>query len=270
MDKISIENLAVFAKHGVLGEEKTLGQKFLVSAVLHTNTRESGLSDKLEKTIDYSQVCKFIYEYVSTTAYNLIEALAENLAMALLKDVRGLRQVDITVSKPWAPVGLYLDNLSISISRAWHTAYLSIGSNMGDREAFLNMAVDTLENDDSCYVSKVADYIETKPYGNVEQPDFLNGCVEIKTLYTPHELLKQCQSIENAAGRVRTVKWGPRTLDIDILYYDDEIVCTKELMIPHPQIPLRRFVLEPLVQIAPYAMHPISHKSATELLESLL
>lgn len=269
MDKISIENLAVFAKHGVLGEEKTLGQKFLVSAVLYTDTRESGLYDKLDKTIDYSQVCKYIYEYVSKTSYNLIEALAENLAMALLKEIRGLKKIDVTISKPWAPVGLYLDNLSISISRSWHTAYLSIGSNLGDRDAFLNMAVDTLENDESCYVSKVADYIETKPYGNVSQPDFLNGCIELKTLYTPMELLKVCQSIENAAGRTRTIKWGPRTLDIDILFYDNEIIYTKELMIPHPQIPLREFVLKPLVQIAPYIMHPILHKSATQLLECL-
>ncbi len=269
MDKICIDNLTVYAKHGVLKEERELGQKFEVSAVLYTDTRKAGLTDTLDKSIDYSYVCKYIDRFMKEHTYSLIEAVAENLAMSLLKEIRGLYAVDLKVNKPWAPIGLPVQNVSVCISRSWHTSYISIGSNMGERESFLDMAVEALENDENCYVAKVSDYIETKPYGGVKQDDFLNGCIELKTLYTPYELLTLCQSIENAANRVRTVKWGPRTLDLDILYYDDSIISTKELTIPHPEIPLREFVLKPLSQIAPYAMHPILHKNAIELLKAL-
>lgn len=271
MDKICIDNLTVYANHGVFGEEKKLGQKFNVSAVLYADLRAAGVTDELDKSIDYGYVCKFIDTFMKENTYNLLEAVAENLAFALLKDasVSGLRKVDITISKPWAPIMLPVENISVSISRQWHTAYIALGSNMGDRDRFLDMAVETLENDENCYVSKVSDYIETKPYGVTDQADFLNGCLELKTLYTPEELLEVCQTIESLANRVRTIKWGPRTLDLDILFYDEEIISTKNLTVPHPQIPLRDFVLEPLAQIAPYAMHPVLHKSVTELLEAL-
>lgn len=269
MDKIIIENLTVYSNHGVLPEEKKLGQKFLISAVLYTDTRKAGLNDDLSRTIDYSEVCRHIEGYVKDTTFDLIESVAEGLAMELLRETDRLEMIEITVSKPWAPVMLPVENLSISIKRGWHKAYLSIGSNMGDREAYLDMAVERFENDDNCYVAKVADYIETKPYGYEEQPDFLNGCIEIMTLYTPEELLKVCQEIELEAKRERLIKWGPRTLDVDILLYDDEIISTKNLLVPHPQMHLREFVLKPMTQIAPYIMHPILKKRISELLEEL-
>lgn len=269
MDKITIENLTVYAKHGVFEEEKALGQKFLVSITLYTELRSAGMTDNLGKSVDYGYICHFVDEFMKTHTYNLIEAVAENLAYEILKEISGPMKVDVTISKPWAPIMLPVENVCVTITRQWHTAYLSIGSNMGEREGFLNMAVECLENDERCYVAKVSDYIETKPYGYTEQPDFINGCIELKTLYTPQELLTVCQDIEKKANRERNIKWGPRTLDVDILLYDDEIVSTKELMIPHPQIQFRNFVLEPLSQIAPYVMHPVLNKRVIELLEAL-
>ena len=167
------------------------------------------------------------------------------------------------------PIKLPFGNVAVSVSREWHKAYLSIGSNIGDKEGYLNQAVDMLYDDENCKVGAISKFIQTKPYGPVEQDDFLNGCVEIETLYSPQELLKAVNAIEAAANRTREIHWGPRTLDVDIVLYDDEIVADSNLFIPHREMHKREFVLEPLVQIAPYAINPISKKTAEQLLDEL-
>ena len=111
--------------------------------------------------------------------------------------------------------------------------------------------------------------IITEPYGGVEQDDFLNGCLELETLLTPMELLMVLQKAEKKEQRERLIHWGPRTLDMDLLFYDDEILEEPELIVPHPEIQKRTFVLEPLAQIAPYKMHPVYKKRVKELLEEL-
>ena len=115
----------------------------------------------------------------------------------------------------------------------------------------------------------VSNYIETEPYGPVEQDNFLNGCLEIETLYSPKELLKKVNQIEAEAGRTRDIHWGPRTLDIDIIFYGDEIVDEPDLKIPHVEMHKRLFVLEPLKQIAPYWIHPIFNRTVSQILEEL-
>ena len=137
---------------------------------------------------------------------------------------------------------------------------------MGDREQYLKNAIEKLNSTDDCEVVKTSSFIETEPYGNVEQDKFLNGALEIRTLMSPEELLKRVNTIEAEEGRVRTIHWGPRTLDIDILLYDDEIVYTDNLIIPHPDMQNRSFVLKPLCEIAPYAMHPVLKKAAITML----
>lgn len=115
----------------------------------------------------------------------------------------------------------------------------------------------------------VSKFIETEPYGPVEQDNFLNGCVEIETLYEPKELLATVNRIEAEANRTREIHWGPRTLDIDIVLYNNDIVNEKDLLIPHVEMHKRLFVLEPLKQIAPYAVHPILNKTVSQMLEEL-
>lgn len=269
MDKIRIKNLEIFANHGVYDEENVLGQKFVVSAVLYTSTYEAGCSDELEDSVNYGEVCHFIRDFATGRTYKLLESLAENLAKGLLLKYEKLQQVDLEIEKPWAPIGLPLESVSVEISRSWHTAYIALGSNMGDRRGFLDMAVERLSTMEDCFVKRVADYIETKPYGGVEQDDFLNGALELKTLLSPYALLDRLHDIENAAQRRRTVRWGPRTLDLDILLYDDMVLDTPALVIPHKEMHMRDFVLRPMVQLAPHVRHPINGKTMEELLKSI-
>lgn len=269
MDVIRINGLEVFARHGVYQEENILGQKFIVNAELFLNTREAGVLDDLDSSVDYGKICNFINEFLTEHTWKLIEAAAENLSTAILQKFHMIREIRLEIRKPWAPIGLPLQYASVMIERKWHTAYIAIGSNLGNRQEYLDFAADELDRDPNCFLSKIADTIETAPYGMEDQPYFLNSCMEIRTLYTPMELLSVCNAIERRAGRERTVHWGPRTLDMDIIFYDDEILSEESLIIPHIEMHKREFVLVPLAQIAPYVVHPILKKRVLELLEEI-
>ena len=269
MDKIHIKNLEVFARHGVFPEENALGQKFVVSAVLYTSTREAGRADDLAKSIHYGEVSRFITEFMEQNTFQLLETAAERLAEELLLNTEHLEKIRLEIKKPWAPVGLPLETVSVEIERGWHTAYIALGSNLGDKEANLRLGVEGLRSTRGCRVEAVSDFLVTAPYGGVEQDDFLNGAMKIRTLLTPHELLERLHEIEQEAKRERVVRWGPRTLDLDILLYDDLILDEEELHIPHIEMCKRDFVLKPLCQIAPYARHPVYNRTAAELLADL-
>ena len=269
MDKITIKNLEIFANHGVFPEENVLGQKFVVSAVLYTDIREAGKSDDLTKSIHYGEVGQFITEFMKQNTFQLLEAVAERMAEELLLRTERLEKVCLEIKKPWAPVGLPLETVSVEIERGWHTAYIALGANLGDKEANLRLGVEALRATKGCQVLAVSDFLVTEPYGGVEQDDFLNGAMKIRTLLTPHELLERLHEIEQEAKRERVVRWGPRTLDLDILLYDDLILDEEELHIPHIEMYKRDFVLKPLCQIAPYVRHPVYNRTAAELLAAL-
>ena len=114
-------------------------------------------------------------------------------------------------------------------------------------------------------VEKVSSYLVTEPYGGVEQDDFLNGAMEVRTLLTPEELLAELHRIEAEHGRERVLRWGPRTLDLDIIFYDDLVMDSDELTIPHIDMQNRDFVVDPMAEIAPYKRHPIYGKTMKEL-----
>lgn len=269
MGKINIRNLEVFANHGVFPEENVLGQKFIISATLHVSTYKAGHSDEITDSVHYGEVSHFMKSFAEGRTYKLIESLAERMAEAVLKEFGLIKRIDLEIKKPWAPIGLPLEDVSIQISRGWHTAYIAIGSNIGDKKAYVDGAVCDLDELEGCCVVKTASYIETEPYGGVEQDDFLNTVLELKTLLPPEVLLERLHDIENAAGRERNVRWGPRTLDLDIILYDNLILDTPDLTIPHMEMHKRDFVLKPLMEIAPYLRHPATKNTVKELWEKL-
>ncbi len=268
-DVISIKDLEIYAKHGVFPEENVLGQKFLICADLYCNTKAASAADDLNQSVNYGEVCHLIKDIMEGNVYNLIETIAEVLAQNILIKYPVVEAVEIEVKKPWAPVGLPVDTVSVKIKRQWHNAYIALGSNMGDKKNYLETAIKEINKNEVTSVTKVSEFIETKPYGGVEQDDFLNGVIEIKTMLDPEELLRFLNKIEADCDRERIVHWGPRTLDLDIIMYDDLVYDTERLQIPHVEMHKRDFVLGPMAEIAPWVRHPILKKTVKEMLEEL-
>lgn len=270
MDCIEIKDLEVFANHGVLKEENRLGQKFVVCCDLYLDTKPAGISDDLELTVHYGDVCKFINDFMNNKTYYLIEAVAEDMAKMILLKFTRVNSVKLKIKKPWAPIGLHLEEVSVTIERGWHDAYISVGSNMGNKEDNIETAIKRLKADDCIMVLKESSLIETSPYGFKDQDNFLNGALYVKTLYTPMELLRCLNEVELLGDRKRELKWGPRTIDLDILMYDDLIIDSEDLTIPHADIENREFVLKPLNEIAPNLRHPVLNKTVGKLLGELI
>ena len=265
LDKVIINKLECFGKHGVFKEENVLGQKFVVSAEMLVSRSSN---DDLATSVNYGEVSLFIDNIVRNKVFKLIETLAENIAEGILKNFN-VHEVTVKVEKPWAPVGLPLKTVSVEITREWHTAYIALGSNLGDKQKYLDDAVQGLADTEDCIVEQVSDYLVTEPYGGVEQDVFLNGALKLRTLLTPEELLDRLHELEQAAHRERIVHWGPRTLDLDILLYDQMIIDTPVLHVPHIDMENRDFVLIPLTELAPYYRHPVLNKTISQLLKEL-
>ncbi|TND09314.1 MAG: 2-amino-4-hydroxy-6-hydroxymethyldihydropteridine diphosphokinase [Bacteroidetes bacterium] len=152
------------------------------------------------------------------------------------------------------------------MSDAPHTVYLSLGSNLGDREALLDHALDLLRGNAGT-IAAVSGTYETEPWPpGADQPMFLNLAAELVTQFSPEELMTRILQVEQVLGRVREKKWAPRTIDIDILFFDDRVIHSDTLHIPHPHIAERAFVLEPLYEIAPDFTHPEAGETVSEML----
>lgn len=269
MDKIYINNLEFIGFHGVFPEEKKLGQKFLVSLELIVDTREAGKTGDLTKSVHYGLVAQDVERVFLEKSIDLIETCAENIAEMVLKKYELVKEIKVTVKKPWAPLQMHFETVAVEINRKWHKVYLSLGSNMGDKRENLLEAIKKVGELENTEVVKSSTILETEPFGYIEQDNFLNACLEVKTLLTPQEFLSSILKIELDMGRVREIKWGPRVIDIDILFYDDEIIQEDNLAVPHPWICEREFVLEPLSEIAPNYVHPLERKTIMMLARKL-
>lgn len=155
---------------------------------------------------------------------------------------------------------------SATSSRFDESVYIGLGSNLGDRRAHLADAIHYLQNSLNIRVIATSSIMETLPWGHTDQPDFLNGVTEIRTDFSPAELLKFLKEGEQFLGRTPTEKWGPRVIDMDILLFGNRIINDTHLIVPHPEMTRRRFVLDPLLELNPDVIHPISGKKLLDFI----
>jgi 2-amino-4-hydroxy-6-hydroxymethyldihydropteridine diphosphokinase len=153
--------------------------------------------------------------------------------------------------------------------RAPVIAYLGLGANLGDPSGQLTEALERLNAAEEVEVSRVSAFYRNPPLGPTDQPWYVNAAARLRTRLGPEELLRLLQQVESALGRVRAERWGPRRLDLDLLLYNGEVIFSPDLVVPHPEMHRRPFVLAPLAEIAPQAWHPILQKSVGDLLAEL-
>lgn len=255
-DRIEINGLTVTAVVGALPHEREIAQPLRFDLALLVDLRDAGRSDELGDTVHYGEVAERVAAAVRENKDVLLERLADRVAEIVVGFDR-VEAVELTVTKLRPPIPETVDTTAVSIRRtagdfdlaprSSHRAIVALGSNLGDREGYLRFAVDELGA-----VVAQSQLFETDPVGGPDdQGAYLNMVVALDTPLDPYAFVRRCQRIEAEALRQRVVRWGPRTLDVDVLFYDDVTISSTELTIPHPRYAERRFVLAPLAEVAP-------------------
>lgn len=252
-----------------LRKKKKQGQPFMINVEMKTDFLRAAREDDLNYSTHYGEVCLFIKDIFTARSYDLIETAAVTVAEGILQKFPRIREVELEVQKPQAPIPMKFSTVSVKVNRSWHKIYCSFGSNLGDKKQYIKEAMEKIQNNEAFRKFHHSSFYDSKAYGGVEQGDYLNGVFFAETYLSPHELLDYLHQLEAEAQRVRTVRWGPRTLDIDILLYDQLILDEKDLQIPHKDMANRDFVLIPLKEIASHVRHPLFHKTIEEMAEEL-
>jgi len=256
MDRIEIHGLRVMTVVGVLDHERQAPQPLQLDLVLYADLADASISDELTDTANYGSVSEAVADVVRESKDLLLERVAGRVCEVLL-DFDRVEAVDVTVIKLRPPIPEDVQASSVTLhrqrprqgapTRQTHRAVVALGSNLGDREEYLRFAVDQLSP-----LAATSQGFETDPIGGPGgQGPYLNMVVAFDTTLDPFALVRRLQRIEAEAGRQRIVHWGARTLDLDLLFYDDVTIASPELTVPHPRFAERRFVLAPLVEVAP-------------------
>lgn len=264
MDQLRIKDLEVYAYHGVFGAEKELGQRFVLDLILDYDMSQAAVTTDLAASIHYGDLAHDLTVWCQESKEDLIETLAYKLIDRIFLKHSMVRKISLEIKKPWAPVPLPLETCSVKLERQKRRVFIGLGSNLGDKEANLAAAREKMA-EQKIQICQASSLLETQPWGGVEQDSFLNQVVEAETWLNPQELIQTLLAIETDLGRVREIKWGPRVIDLDILYLDQEEIYSSDLIVPHPYVAERAFVLESLVEIAPHFVDPVKKKSIRQL-----
>ena len=264
-DQIRLIGLRATGRHGVLESERREGQEFAVDVVLHLDTRAAAAADDIAATVDYAALAGTVAAIVRGEPVDLIETLAERIARACLAHP-AVMAADVAVHKPAAPIPERFDDVVLAVRRHRSgdptaprlevDAVLALGANLGDRMATLQSALEALAAVPGIDVAAVSGVWETAPVGGPPQPDYLNAVVLVRTGLTAAALLAAGHGIEAALGRRRELRWGPRSLDIDVIAYADRVIADGDVQVPHPRAAERAFVLAPWNQVDPRAVLP--------------
>ena len=247
MDKITLKNLELFGYHGYYAEENRLGQRFKITLEALCDLGTAGKSGELDDSVNYVDIYDTLKEVFHGKAYKLLEELSQDIAEACLQRFPIIREITLEIMKPEIAVPVTCDYFSITRTyKREELAYVALGSNLGDREGYLESALRQLRYHPEIDVRRESRIYETVPVGYADQDHFLNMVAEISTSLTPMELLAYCNHIERNLLRRRDVRWGPRTIDLDILMMGDHRSEDPVLTLPHPRMTERGFVLMPL------------------------
>lgn len=252
MDEVILKGLRFEGRHGVSDAERAAPQPIEVDLILGLDLRPAGITDSLDRTVDYSLAYQEVRQTVEEESFKLLEALAERIAERVLRLNRVIR-ADIVVKKLRPPIAGDYEYFAVRLKRerAECRTYIALGTNLGNREENLTTACRLLEELPSSRVVKFSSRYPTLPWGMREQPDFLNQVAMVDTRLSARELLQELMEIEKDMGRRRVEKWGPRIIDLDLLLYGDQQIDEPGLTVPHPELTNRAFVLTPLLEIAP-------------------
>lgn len=305
LDQISVEGIRAEGFHGVLATERKTGQLFTADVVAHVNTRAAAAKDALDRTVNYSDIADRVAEVLAGDPADLLESLAERCARVVL-EMDGVEAVDIAIHKPQAPLHVEFADVVVRIRRDLHSgslwadkrigssagashdpldgplardvfderplqpvnAVIALGGNLGSVEPTLRAAVRLLDRTAGIHVLGTSALVRSAAVGGPPQPDYYNAIVLVETALAPRELLNACQGVEVVHGRERTVANGPRTLDVDIISYDQLVGASADLTLPHPRAHERAFVLVPLADLDPNITLP-GRGTAQELLDAV-
>lgn len=258
-DVIALRGLAVEACHGVLPQEKVTPQPFVLDIDLDLDLSWAGAADDLADTVSYADIAHRAATVVSGPPVDLIETLADRVASACLGCSELIEAVAVTVHKPRAPIGLPFADVAVTRRRVRAArAVIGLGANLAHRSQRLADAVRRIAALDGVTAATLSPLVETEPVGGPPgQQAYLNAVLTVGTRLAPRTLLRHLQGIEAVHGRTRDVRWGPRTLDLDVLFYADpgeggfRESADPALTLPHPRAHERAFVLLPWLLAAP-------------------
>ncbi len=250
-DDITINGIRGFGHHGVLAHEREFGQEFAVDVMIATDFGAAAATDDLRHTVDYGSVAAMVHARLTGDPFALIESLADRIAGDLVA-LPGVQHATVSVHKPHAPMPVGVADVVVTRRRvAPARIVLGLGSNQGDKLAELQAAVDRL-GVAGVQLAAASPVMRTAPVGGpAGQENFLNVVVVGHTELTPFELLQVCHDVEAAAHRDRSVRWGPRPIDVDILDYAGRRMDEPDLVLPHPRAATRAFVVLPWALVAP-------------------